>query len=234
MESVGPENSSRALSVLRGRLDGLSTPDGRLPTERELAAELGVGRRAVRRALEVLEAEGLIWRKQGKGTFIGSKPSMASSVVSALVDRTNPVEVFEARMHLEPQLAGLAALRATQDDVRRMRKLCERIARAHDGDARELWDEALHRLIGQAAGNSLLFGVHEILEEVRRDEAWRSLRERARTAAALATYNEQHHAIIEAIAARDPGASEAAMRAHIAALSDNILAHNVADVSIVG
>ena len=65
-------NSSTALEQLRGLINQHeSTPGTPLPTERELSETLGVGRREVRRALDVLEEEGRIWRKQGKGTFIG-------------------------------------------------------------------------------------------------------------------------------------------------------------------
>lgn len=231
------DNSSRALAALRARvkrIDQNGNKAVRLPPERDLAAELGIGRRAVRRALEVLETEGLIWRRQGKGTFTGPRPSENPGTVSALVDRTNPQEVLEARMQLEPALAGLAALRADQQDVRCMRDLCDRLARAGDDDARELWDEALHRTIGRAAGNTLLFGLYEIIEEVRRDEAWRSLRERARSKAMVATYVEQHAAIVDAIARRDPGAAEQAMRSHIATLRRNILSQDDQEAGLVG
>ncbi len=235
--SQASDNSSRALAALRARIKRIGNPDGaaiRLPPERDLAAELGIGRRAVRRALEVLETEGLIWRRQGKGTFVGPRPNESPDMVSDLVDRTNPEEVLEARMQLEPALAGLAALRADPGDVRRMRDLCERIARADDDDARELWDEALHRTIGRAARNALLFGLYEIIEEVRRDEVWRSLRERARSKKMIATYVEQHADIVDAIARRDPGAAEQAMRAHIASLRRNILSQDDQETGLVG
>ncbi|MCC5978099.1 MAG: FadR family transcriptional regulator [Salinarimonas sp.] len=231
------DNSSRALGALRARVKNIGSHEGaavRLPPERDLAAELGIGRRAVRRALEVLETEGLIWRRQGKGTFVGPRPSDSPDTVSALVDRTNPEEVLEARMQLEPALAALAALRADRQDVRRMRDLCDRLARASDDDARELWDEALHRTIGRAAGNTLLFGLYEIIEEVRRDDAWRSLRERARSKAMVATYVEQHAAIVDAIARRDPGAAEHAMRVHIATLRRSILSQDDQEAGLVG
>ncbi len=217
------ENSSRALAVLRERLAVLHDGDGRLPPERDLAAELGISRRALRRALEVLEAEGLIWRQQGKGTFVGNRPSVAGDLARDLAGRTNPVEVFEVRLHVEPTLARHAALRATQHDIAHMRRLNERIRAADDDDSRELWDEALHRQIAQSARNALFLGVHEIVDEVRRDEAWRSLRVRARNDAARATYVAQHDAIIDAIAARDPAAAAAAMSTHIRTLSHNIL-----------
>jgi len=228
------ENSSRALASLRAMLDKFEASGGRLPPERDLVVTLGVGRRAVRRALEVLETEGLIWRQQGSGTFIGPRPSVDASVVTSLIRETNLAEVFEARAHLEPCLAGLAALRARPEDVARMRDLCDRITAARDFDARELWDEALHRLIGQVAGNTLLFGVYRILEDVRRDEAWRALRERARSDAMVATYSRQHLAIVDAISRRDPGASEEAMRDHIATLARTILPGQAAEVVRAG
>ncbi|HSP26600.1 MAG TPA: FCD domain-containing protein [Saliniramus sp.] len=232
--SLQSENSSRALASLRSMLDALEASGGRLPSERELVVSLGVGRRTVRRALEVLETEGLIWRQQGSGTFTGPRPSVDAKVVTSLIKETNLAEVFEARAHLEPSLAGLAALRAQPDDLIRMRDLCDRIAAARDFDARELWDEALHRLIGQVAGNTLLFGVYRILEDVRRDEAWRAMRERARSDAMVAIYSQQHLAIVDAIGRRDPGASEQAMRDHIATLARTILPNHATEVARAG
>ncbi len=73
---------------------------------------LGVSRRAIRRALEVLEAEGLIWRRQGSGTYAGRRPDGWSEHVDSIVAGTDLMEVMEVRLRVEPQLAQLAAMRA--------------------------------------------------------------------------------------------------------------------------
>src|SRR3546814_12846119 len=90
-------------------------------SERELAEALGVGRRAVRRALEVLEAEGRIWRRQGAGTFIGTCPQHPEHQLKKLPAVSNMLEVMEVRLRLEPAPAQLAALPATRDDLACMR-----------------------------------------------------------------------------------------------------------------
>src|SRR3546814_10372376 len=107
----------------------------------ELAEQIGVGRRAVRRAREVLEAEGLIWRRQGAGTFIGAEPHRAEHHLKKLPEVSNMLEVMEVRLHLEPALAQLAALRATPADVAWMRSLAAKVVAADDLDGRELWDK---------------------------------------------------------------------------------------------
>src|SRR5690242_17673471 len=83
----------------------------RLPPEVELSEALGVSRGRLRAIFRKLEAEGLIWRHVGKGTFVGER-SLAAELGS-LPDLINPLEAFEARLVIEPKLAGLAALRAT-------------------------------------------------------------------------------------------------------------------------
>ena len=106
-------SSDFALRQMRVLLDERShLEDRRLPSERALAEQLGVGRRILRRALEVLEAEGHLWRHQGKGTFIGPRPLRGEVSLVELSSRTNPLEVMEARLEIEPGLARLAALRA--------------------------------------------------------------------------------------------------------------------------
>jgi DNA-binding FadR family transcriptional regulator len=196
----------------------LQNSDGRLPTERELAERLGVGRRAVRRALDVLEAEGRIWRWQGKGTFVDPQPARTARLTEGLAVRSNPADVMEARLEMEPALARHPALRARPDEVRRMRQLVDKISTASDADARELWDSALHRLIAATAGNPILLTLFDIVDQVRPDDVWHHLRERGRSNERTRLYAQQHVAIVGTIDARDaPGALEA-MRAHIRAV----------------
>jgi GntR family transcriptional regulator, transcriptional repressor for pyruvate dehydrogenase complex len=190
--------------------------EGRLPTERALTEMLGVSRRAVRRALEVLESEGLIWRRQGAGTFVGEKPDGWSDHVEALVAGTDIMEIMEVRLRIEPQLAQLAAMRAKPDEIDRMRVLAEKTGQSTDADSKELWDGSLHRQIAQSAGNQLFLSIFDVVNRIRQDDAWQSIRERARrTGTNGRTSYEQHMAIVDAIASRDPGRAGEAMRQHL-------------------
>ena len=101
----------------------------------------GVGRREVRRALDVLEEEGRIWRKQGKGTFIGPAAPVEPLALQGLVQQTNLLEVMEARLQLEPGLARLAALRATRENLALMQRMLERIDKV---DLINAFQHALH------------------------------------------------------------------------------------------
>lgn len=219
------ENSNYALEKLRELLrHGKFDEGGKLPTERELSDQLGIGRRAVRRALEVLEAEGLLWRRQGAGTFVGSKPVEWNDRVEDLVAGTDFMEIMEVRLRIEPQIAQLAAMRAKPGDVERMRELADKIAASDDADAKELWDGALHRQIAQSSGNQLLLSIFDVVNRVRQDDAWQTIRERARAFnKTVAHSNAQHHAIIEAIAARDPARAGEAMRAHLLMLQERLI-----------
>jgi DNA-binding FadR family transcriptional regulator len=221
------DSSDFALRQMRALLDeraGLDH-DRQLPPERALAAQLGVGRRTLRRALEVLEAEGHIWRHQGKGTFIGPRPSRGEVSLVELSRRTNPLEVMEARLEIEPALARLAALRASNGDIERLKHLAQKTESFADGDSdsRELWDGAFHRAIAEAAGNSLLFAFVDVVDRIRQDPTWRRLREQARAPAGQRGYVAQHHRVVAAIAARDAGEAETAMRDHLEAVRASVL-----------
>ncbi len=198
--------------------------EGRLPTERALTEMLGVSRRAIRRALEVLESEGLIWRRQGAGTFVGERPDGWDAHVDGIIAGTNFMELMEVRLRLEPQLAQLAAMRAKAQDIQKMRDLAEKIAASDDSDSKELWDGALHRQIAKAAGNQLFLSIFDVVNRVRQDDAWRAVRERARAAnQRQAMVLVQHEEIIEAIASKDPARAGEAMRGHLLGLQENML-----------
>ena len=219
------ENSNYALEKLRDVLhQGEFGNDGKLPTERTLSDKLGISRRAVRRALEVLEAEGLIWRKQGSGTYLGQKPSDWGNHVDNIVAGTDFMEIMEVRLRIEPQIAQLAAMRAKASDIERMRELARKITESDDADAKELWDGALHRQIALAAGNQLFLSIFDVVNRVRQDDAWQTIRERARSiGGTMAHSNAQHAALIEAIAARDPARAGECMRMHLLMLQERLI-----------
>lgn len=217
------DNAAEVLTAIRTMIGAGKLPaDGRLPPERELAAELGCGRRTVRRALDVLEAEGLVWRRQGKGTFAGQAPDPTGALAAELAPDADPLMVMEARLCIEPALAELCALRATGEDVAKLRQLADRAARPLDADTAELWDGALHRAIARIAGNRLMLTAFALLDEVRMGADWQAKRHRARTPETMALYDGQHHRIIDAIERRDGPGAFAAMKAHLVALRDNL------------
>lgn len=210
---------ARLLAMIEG--DGLPA-DGRLPTERELSDSMGIGRRAVRSALESLLAEGLIWRKQGKGTFAGQPPDKTQLLAAEIVGETNVAEVMEARLCIEPVLAAMAARHALPDDIDRMRNLAQRILQAGDSDSIELWDGALHRLIARTAKNKPLLTAFSMIDEIRGNQNWRGVRQKARSMRSLQDRNAEHVEIINRIEAGDGPGAEAAMRKHLTTLADNL------------
>lgn len=217
------DNSTLAVERLRNFLRTHDIPaDGRLPTERRFAEIFGIGRRAVRRALEALEAEGLISRRQGAGTFFGQAPAgLEPDPLS--VTATDFVEIMEVRLRLEPQLAQLAAMRARPEHIARLHALAAKIAGSNDGDERELWDGMLHRLIAQAAGNRLFLALFDTVNRIRQDNAWRAIRERARNTGSMEEAAQHHQRIVDAIERHDPVSAGEAMREHLLMLQENLI-----------
>ncbi|MEI4485757.1 FCD domain-containing protein [Frigidibacter sp. MR17.14] len=218
--------SSKALDLVRAHIAEKALGGGaRLMPERQLADELGLTRRALRRALEVLEAEGAVWRRQGSGTYVG-QPDTPAPATKAMLAATNFLEIMEVRLRIEPQLAQLAAMRARPEDIQRMQVLCGKISSAQtdDADARELWDGALHRQIAQSAGNALFLSIFDILNRVRQDPSWQAIRARARVGQPDPMATRRHHTeIVSAIAARDPRRAGEAMREHLLYLQEVLI-----------
>jgi DNA-binding FadR family transcriptional regulator len=221
-ETPTPDATGDVLVRLRMLIGAEATkPDAALPTERELAARFGVSRRALRRALSVLETEGRIWRRQGKGTFIGPAAASPATGVSRLSNRTNFFEVMEVRLQIEPALAQLAALRASGEQIAMLRRLAQRTcSTSSDPDALERWDSAFHRAIAEAAGNRLALDLFGLVDAIRCDKAWQNYREKARNPARLELYFNQHRELVDAIAARASAEAGRIMRRHIMAVQD--------------
>jgi DNA-binding FadR family transcriptional regulator len=188
---------------------------GKLPTERELAAELGQTRHAVRRVLDHMEEQGKIWRHVGRGTFVGRAPEAAPGDIGAMLNHTSPRQIVEARQILEPQTAAMAAVNATPAQIYAIEDACRRCAAARNMDTYETWDEAFHRAIVAATGNRVLVALHEVLNRARKEVVWGTLRKAILKPERREYYSSEHARVVEAIRNRDPVAAGAAMRGHI-------------------
>lgn len=200
--------------------DGGYAPGDRLPAERELIDRLGVSRSALRKGLDALEREGAIWRHVGKGTFIASRPEegLFPDVIT-LSQRVTPVQMMRARLSLEPAIAREAAANASAECVQKIIAARDKAQSAPSWEDYEKFDDALHYAIADATGNVLLRSLFEHLNQVRRAVTWAQLiRQSDRPAITHASFAE-HDDLVQAIEARDPGASHQAMRDHLNSVS---------------
>jgi DNA-binding FadR family transcriptional regulator len=189
--------------------------DGRLPPERDLARDLGVGRRVLRRALDVLERDGEVSRRQGRGTFITSRGNGLDGPLSGIFQHGNPLEVMEVRLTVEPTIARLASLRASRCDIERLYKLFEATRGAREAESYRKADAAFHRGIAEAARNAIFLALYDSLQVLQQDATWERLGENGRCYKRQAVYAKDHREIFEAIAARDGARAQAAMTRHL-------------------
>jgi GntR family transcriptional repressor for pyruvate dehydrogenase complex len=188
---------------------------GQLPTERALADRLGVSRRHIRAALDALEQEGLVWRQQGKGTFIGQPSDPMGDLAAKITGETNALEVMEARLCIEPELAAMCARRMQPDEMVRLRQLAQRQFEAGDAQATELWDASLHRLIAQCARNRPLLTAFSLLDKIRRNPDWVAIRASIRSQASIRVSHNEHMEIVDAIGMGNAELAQRAMRDHL-------------------
>ncbi|MGK5113533.1 MULTISPECIES: FadR/GntR family transcriptional regulator [unclassified Geodermatophilus] len=212
------EQSLRAL-LDEGAAEGSLVPGAKLPTERELVERLSAPRSAIRRALDVLEEEGLVFRHVGRGTFLSE---LAQRRADAPAD-TSPAEIMQVRLVIEPPVAALAARVATQADLNRITVCLEGGGASAEFEAFESWDAKLHRAIAEAAHNGLLMNMFDVMNTARQLPVWGSLKRRTSTPERRRCYHVEHTAIVEALCDRDPDGAEKTMRTHLENVGDNLL-----------
>jgi DNA-binding FadR family transcriptional regulator len=240
------ERANQTLSRLRQLIQKRDFEDGgRMPPERVLASELGVGRRSLRRALEILEQEGRISRHQGRGTFVndglngertsspalagllagGAFSAVASPALEHILDHTNPLEVIEVRLAIEPVIARLAAFRASQAEIKRLQFLAGETRAAGDPASYEQADAQFHRTIAEAARNALFLAVFDTLHASQRDVGWRRLGENAHCYKRQSVYADFHEEISNAIAERKGDRAQELMQQHLSDVQRYIYQH---------
>jgi len=201
-------------------------PGSRLPTERQLAIDLGVSRGDIRHALAALEADGLISREVGRGTFL--RAATAGDLPAHLGRQPAgtdfaPADVMTIRRLLEPQAMPLVVIWATARDFSEMERCLVGGDAAASYEEFETWDLALHRCIMAAANSPLLAALYGVVESARHGQVWGDLKRRSTSRQRRDLYQADHRAIVEALGARDADAAVEAMRRHLGRVAEHLL-----------
>jgi GntR family transcriptional regulator, transcriptional repressor for pyruvate dehydrogenase complex len=186
----------------------------RLPSERELAVQLGVSRPSVREALIALEVAGKVDVRVGAGIFVSARrPVVAADPTS---EGQGPFELLRARWLVEGEIAMEAAHNAVAEDLEVVRaavaEMQQRQRQKRDADVA---DRDFHLGIAKATHNSALVSVARNLWDQGRGAIWKRMEHHFQTPELRAAALRDHRAILTALEGRDGRAARAAMRGHL-------------------
>ncbi len=198
---------------------GVWKPGVRIPAERQLGQLLGVGRASLREALKALEIMGLIETRLGDGTYVCQRSEFLSRPLLWAITSSSETEVHElveARKLIETELAGLAAERATPEDLNQIGIHLDRMERSLDSPTEFLQaDIEFHLAIGQAAHNTILMNALHLIRNLLQEWIGSTLQMEGIAQKAL----EHHKSIFLAVAKKNGSAARAGMAAHLAEMA---------------
>ncbi len=213
-----------------------------VPPERSLAEQYGLARNTLRRVLKDLEDDGLLERHVGRGTFVRGLPEPTStgggngaSVGNATLPSSlgpdfalrlkgaSPADLMEVRLIIEPQVAALAANRASAEELQQIDQALRSSVAAKGLAEFEHWDAQLHLAIFRAAKNQIMSAWCEAINQVRNEPEWYRLKKRSVTPELRLTYDREHGAMVQAIKDRDPEAARKLLSKHLLRVRDSLL-----------
>jgi DNA-binding FadR family transcriptional regulator len=195
-------------------LSGHWMPRQAIPSQKELAAVLGVSRTVVREASEILKQRGLIKIIHGGGMFVAT-PSL-SGLQDALelfvgFSNVSPLELCDMRLLIETELARLAAKNSTQASTSELTRLVRLLdSTVNIPDQHILADLEFHTEIGRLARQSVLSAIVQSLQRPIQQSMYLGMSGQEN----VTRSDEQHRAIYEAIIAGDETLAAARMREH--------------------
>jgi DNA-binding FadR family transcriptional regulator len=210
--------ASNVEGSLRERIAaGEWSTSGRLPAERDLAAEYGVARNTVRRAVDAIAGDGTVERQIGRGTFLNGGTGELAGIMQR-VTGVSPADLMAVRLIVEPQAAAIAAKNASLSDLEAIADAHQRATRALQTDEFEHWDTQFHRRLFAATRNELLVSIHGILQLIRSRNPWIELKRKSFSENRRLHYCEQHAGVVTALQNRDADGAAQAMLGHIEAI----------------
>jgi len=200
-------------------------PGERLPSERALSAELGIGRQCLREALSVLEVLGLIAVKKGRGTFVREDVAGHLAMKELDIEEVgDPFALMEARKAIESSTAFLAAKMAQEGDLREMDEILAAMREMvlcgeHAGDL----DKRLHLVIARASRNAVFHKLMSVIIANMGKSLWLTLKERSLLVTGRnERYYEEHVQLVEAIRQGNSRLAEKTMAQHLNGIEEDL------------
>lgn len=178
--------------------------DERLPSERQMAQDLGVARNTVREALDKLEEKGMIHRRPGSGSFVTYDPEAAVSSAAPVAAETGPLHLQVVRGMFEPEMVRLAIINMSPRQIEGLSETLSKMEAVQtDAAAFVRLEEEFHRQIAEGTGNPLLLACYNLVIDARRQSFRTAMYRRHLTPSRIADYQRGYNALFNAIAARD-------------------------------
>lgn len=228
---------SAAKSLYDQIASGAVSFGSRLPSERDLAIQLGLTRDATRQVLEFLESYDVVHRRANSGTFVTLRLNSAPRVggpklaaeglldISSIADVASPFELTIVRSIVEPEMVRLAAMYMSASDMRNLSRLAERLAQIVT-EAAEFAELEREFLLGVSTGthNPLLIAMYSVVDAIRRQPDWLRIRAQTLTPSRLTDERNKLRSLYEALAARDVETAVEFMKLIIGDENDAIVA----------
>lgn len=197
-------------------------PGDRLPTELEMSKNFGVSRSVIREAVARLRNEGLIETRQGIGAFVIGRPTRHIRLDDGNMTEDDFRGLFQLRVPLEIEAAGLAAQNHSPIHLEQMDKAMLRMtAKKTDADDGILADLDFHRTIALATGNDYFVQFLGAISDCILKTILVS-REKTRLDTLVGIVNREHSDLRNAIASGDPMQARSAMRAHMIGSTERV------------
>jgi len=206
--------------------EGNLKPGDKLPAERVLAENLNVSRASVREALSALHLLGLLEIKSGEGTFI--KQSDVNSIIQPLallllMERDTALEILQVRKGLEVEAAGLAAVNASDSDIKKLGKIIDDMEKQMQKSALgEFTDWEFHFALAHATGNTLLVRLMNTISDTMQKTIKINREKLFKKEGNQQILFKQHYDVFVAVRNRDVEAARNKMYEHLTFAEDEM------------
>jgi len=192
--------------------DGLWKQGEQLPPLEQLSAELGVGISSVREAVRILGKQKILRIEQGRGTYVEQDLSAAPASRIDFLERATMLQLTESRLIIEPELAALAAAKASDEEAAEIMETARAMQRkVEKGQDFLKEDMRFHELIAKASHNEIMYRMLEMITDLlvdsrRKSMKWEGMDEKA---------SSYHYLIAQAIVQSNPTQARALMKCHL-------------------
>lgn len=163
MEKEGKTKSLAQIAaddIIKLIKDNNMEPGQRLENEYELAKRLNVGRGTIREAIRSLVSRNILEVRRGAGTFVSYKNGIPEDPLGLAFegsDESLALDMMDVRLMLEPEIAALACVNATKEQIKNMMNMCDKVEKLIKENKPYRQEDALfHQMVAECSGNTVV------------------------------------------------------------------------------